>query len=351
MGVLTFDALLRSVKKAAPDPAYYLYGDEDVLKDEAVRALCEVAVDPAARAFNLDQRTAGDLDPEAIHALLNTPPMLADRRVVVLRNVEGLRRRPKSREELLRYLRQPSAAAVLVLTQAAGEDPADDLVRLTTAVDVGRLPPERVARWLAHHAARHGLTLAPEAAALLLQAVGDDLGTLGREVEKLSGLTGGGEAVGPEQVAALVGVRHGETVDDLVQATLGRQAARAAQLVGRVLEQPGVSGVRVVTALGTELVATALARAERDAGTPPGRLEGAVRARLERARPRVGRPWSAAIADWCRWAEQWPAADLSRALRLTLDADRALKASTVSDDRGILRQLVLSLGLRAREAA
>src|SRR2546427_5398743 len=74
MGALTFDALLRSLKQGAPDPVYYLHGDEDVLKDEAIRALVERAVDPAARDFNVDQRSAADLDPEAFHTLVNTPP-------------------------------------------------------------------------------------------------------------------------------------------------------------------------------------------------------------------------------------------------------------------------------------
>src|SRR2546425_5889055 len=75
MGPLTFDALLRILKQGAPDPVYYLHGDEDVLKDEAIRALVERAVDPAARDFNVDQRSAADLDPEAFHTLVNTPPL------------------------------------------------------------------------------------------------------------------------------------------------------------------------------------------------------------------------------------------------------------------------------------
>src|SRR5205809_900344 len=88
MGALTFDALLRSLKQGAPDPVYYLHGEEDVLKDEAVRVLLERAVDPAARDFNVDQRTAADLDPEAFNALVNTPPILAATRAVVLRGME-----------------------------------------------------------------------------------------------------------------------------------------------------------------------------------------------------------------------------------------------------------------------
>src|SRR5437899_11501285 len=98
MGALTFDALFRSLKQRAPDPVYYLHGEEDVLKDEAVRALLEHAVDPAARDFNVDQRTIADLDPEAFNALVNTPPMLTATRAVVLPGMEQLRKSDKGRQ-------------------------------------------------------------------------------------------------------------------------------------------------------------------------------------------------------------------------------------------------------------
>lgn len=350
MGVLTFDSLLRSVKKAAPHPAYYLYGDEDVLKDEAVRALGEAALDPADREFNLDQRAAGDLDVETLHALLNTPPMLAVRRLVVLRGVEALRRRPKVREELLRYLRDPSPSTVAVLVQGAGEEPAQDLAGLATPVELARLGPERVVRWVTYRAGALGLDLASDAASHLARVVGDDLGTLSREIEKLAAMGAPGP-VDRETVAALVGVRHGETVEDLIGAVMGREAGRAAALVPRVLEQPGVSGVRVVSLLGTELLGTGLARAELDDGVPRSRLAAALFHHLERTRPRLGRPWKQAVGEWIRWAAAWTAPELDAALRRALDTDRALKRGTVTNERGLVLELVLTLGVKAREAA
>src|SRR5207302_1687040 len=74
--------------KGAPDAVYYVHGDEDVLKDEAIRALVDRVLDPGARDFNFDQRSASDLDPEVLDSLVNTPPLLAAARVVVLRGVE-----------------------------------------------------------------------------------------------------------------------------------------------------------------------------------------------------------------------------------------------------------------------
>src|SRR2546427_128871 len=279
MAALTLDALLRSPKKGAPvpEPVYLLHGDEDVLKDEAIRALVDATVG-SSRDFNLDVRFAPDLTPESFHALVNTPPMLADRRAVVIRGVEQLgKRKTKLRDEVVRYLASPNPTTMLVLVVAAGEEPDADLVRASTSVEVDRLSAERVPRWLQHRATTLGLTLTADATELLLKAVGNDLTTLSGELEKLTSLMAGtGRSATPEDVSNLVGVRRDETVFDLVEAALERRVARAAQLVEPVLEQAGMSGVRIVSLLGTHLVGTALARAERDRGVHPARLPDTI---------------------------------------------------------------------------
>src|SRR5207244_1974791 len=425
MGALTFDALLRSLKQGAPDPVYYLHGEEDVLKDEAVRVLLERAVDPAARDFNVDQRTAADLDPEAFNALVNTPPILAATRAVVLRGMEQLRKTAKVRQELLHYLDSPNPSTVLVLVHGTPEPPDAELLRRATAVEVAALPPERVVRWMTHRAKQLGFTLAPEAEELLLASVGNDLSSLARELEKLAPLCAGrpatrdevaalvgvrrgetlqdfvdaalerraadaarlvepvleqagmsgvrmlsalgtalvgtalareieklaplcaGRPVTRDEVAALVGVRRGETLQDFVDAALERRAADAARLVEPVLEQAGMSGVRMLSALGTALVGTALARAELDRDARRrDRLEGALLSHLRTARPYGLGSWEQTALRWARWAELWTRPELRSALRLALDADRALKSSTLTDEAGILEQLVLSWGVR-----
>src|SRR5437899_3745919 len=351
MGALTFDALLRSLKQRAPDPVYYLHGEEDVLKDEAVRALLEHAVDPAARDFNVDQRTIADLDPEAFNALVNTPPMLTATRAVVLRGMEQLRKTAKVRQELLRYVDSPNPTTVLVLVHGTAEPPDAELVRRATAVEVVPLPPARVERWMTHRAKQLGLTLTPEARELLLASVGTDLSGLARELEKLAPLCAGPPAT-RDEVAAPVGVRRGETLQDFVDAALERRAAAAARLVEPVLEQAGMNGVRMLSALGTALVGTALARAELDRDARRrDRLEGALLSHLRTARPYGLGSWEQTALRWARWAELWTRPELRGALRLALDADRSLKSSTLTDEAGILEQLVLSWGVRVREAA
>jgi DNA polymerase-3 subunit delta len=231
---------------------------------------------------------------------------------------------------------------------AAGEDPDPEVVRRATSVALGALEPERVSRWVTHYATKLALKLEPDAVDLLIAAVGNELSALARELEKLAALAGDRPATAAD-VTALVGVRRGETVHDLVDAALERRAARAGQLVAPVLEQAGMGGVKVVTLLGTHLVGAALARAERDRGT--GRLEDAVFRHLLAARPYGLRGYKDEAARWVRWSGLWTAAELSAALRATLAADRALKGTTVTDDRGIVMQLVLGFAATRREAA
>ena len=81
--------------------AFYLHGDDLFSKEEAVRALIAVHLAEATRDFNLDLLRGNEVDPEAMASVLATPPMMAEWRVVVIREVEGLAGSKHAREALL----------------------------------------------------------------------------------------------------------------------------------------------------------------------------------------------------------------------------------------------------------
>ncbi len=345
----TFDTTLRALKKGDIAQVYYLVGAEDLLKADLVREIADCVLDPSLRDFNFDQRTATSLDPEDLSTLLNTLPMMADRRVVVLRDVEGWQKKARGRAELLRYLAKPAAETVLVLVQGGADpDPEAEFAKLATTVRCASLSPERVLRWLAHRSGQLGITLPPEAAEHLHLAVGGDLTTLDAELAKLASLAAG-TSITRELVGSLVGVRHGETMYDWRDAVFADATGKALTLLRPVLDQSGISGVKLVSLLGTTLAGVALARAHRDKGMRGGALEGAIFRSLRVARP-FGLPdWKAEAASWARWSDQWPAARLSAGLRATLATDQALKSTTLSDEQALLGELVLRLGMSRQE--
>lgn len=348
MAAVTFAQASRALQEGTVRPVYYLTGDEDVLKDEFVSALVEATVDPSTRDFNLDVRSAGDLDGEALNALIETPPMLAERRVVVVRGLEQWRKNAKVWEVLRRYLEHPASTTVCVLVHGAGERPDAGIAKAAYHVVLDTLAPSALPGWLARRAEHVGVKLEPEAAEHLIASVGSDLGLLSVELEKLAAASEG--PVTASDVAALVGVRRGETVHDWIDAAIGRDIPRAIALLDGVLAQPGVSGVRLVMGLGTALVGMRHARAVLDGGAPPARARAAVFAAIRKARPPQLRDWKAEAAAWSAAAERWTASEMDGAIAAAYDADRALKSTTVSDEGGILRSMLLQFA-PARAAA
>ncbi len=352
MPELSIDALLRAVRRGEQlAPVIYLHGPEDLLKDEAVRGVIEHVLDPGLRDFNLDLRSATQLDPETVYSLCNTPPMMAEQRVVVIRDVEAWKRKAKAKDIFLAYLERPAPETIVLLVQGAGEENEDkELARRAASVACEPLPPERAAKWVQHRAKQHGVAIEPTAADHLVRAVGSDLAALAAEVEKLAALAEEGP-VTADRVGELVGVRHGETIYDWRDAVLDQDAARASRLLAPVLAQAGVSGVKLVTLLGTTLVGVGAARSFCDRKLRGAQLEDAIFKLLLRSRVFGLLSYKDESRRWARWAAVWPPARHRAALRAAVAADAALKGTTISDEHGILLDLVLTLTAHERKVA
>ena len=341
MAVSALRTIRDSVSGRRFDGAYHVFGDDDFQKDDAVRQLTDAALDGAIRDFNLDVLRGADLSGGEFLSIVNTPPMMAERRVVVVRDAGGLRR--DAREALQSYLKHPAAGTLLILVAASGSKEDKVLSGAATPLQLDPLSEERVPRWIVHHASvQHGVDVAADAAELLAGVVGNDLYRLASEVDKLASYTGGG-AVSVDAVEAVVGVRRGETLADFLDLVLARDATAAVGVVPHILGQPKTSAVSVVMALATQVLALAWGRARLDEGVPRGRLEGEYLGLIRQTRLYPWRSWGDAARAWARWAPEWTVEACDRAVDVLLDADIALKESRVSSEDQVLATAVLAV--------
>ena len=94
--------------------AYLAVGPDELKRKETLSRLKARAAGPF-EAFNLEEiEASADLEPQALLSSLNTLPMGADRRIVVVENAEKLPK-PVS-EALVKYLANPNEACTLCLT-------------------------------------------------------------------------------------------------------------------------------------------------------------------------------------------------------------------------------------------
>ena len=343
MSASSLKTLRDVIKRQSFDAAYYISGEDDYQKDDAVRQLIDAALDPGARDFNLDTRRSPELDAETLGILVSTPPMMASRRIVVLREVNGLKK--DARKVLDQYLTNPAPDLLLIMTAPVGSKPDASLSATSTSLQFDPLTGDRVPRWIAHRATSElGVKISEAAIELLQAAVGSDLHQLSGELEKLASyIEGHGEEITEEAVAAVVGVRRGETQADLLDAVADRNAPRALGLIAHVLNQPKTTAVSIVMALSTQMLAISWGHARLDEGLPRARLAQAYFDLLKETGAFTGRSWGSATAIWARAADRWSRESLDRALDSLLEADVALKESRVSSEEQLLATVVLSL--------
>lgn len=312
---------------------FYLFGADDFLKEEVASTIISAHLDAGTADFNFDQFRGSELDAEALASALQTPPLMADWRVVVVREAQALASSPRLRALIDTLLdRVPPGLALLLLASPPQGSQAQFYKRLQRdAIAVPCLPPDPqdLPAWLTARAKDRGMTLEPDAARALAAAIGPYPGTLNNELAKLSEFAGESARITLEHVRQAVRAvpRHNrwEWFDMVGE---GRFAEARAAL--HVLLEGAETGVGLVIGLGTHLLRLALA------------ANGGAAA-LESALPPNQRRWLAPRLG--RQAKKWTPARLDAALDDLLRADRLLKSAPL-DDLQVLEELLLRLQVR-----
>jgi len=313
---------------------FFLYGEDEHRKAEAVQALVEAHLDPETRDFNLDIVEASDVSVDDLARILATPPMMAERRVVVVKGTEVFAGAARSRDLILGLVENPLPDLALILSARIPERSKakfyQTLIKRTQSVEFASIAPEDVPGWLMEEAnARFGATMEPDAARALGQAIGTDLGILSREIEKLAAVAGAESRITLEHVrtAGIVLLKQDRWKwFDLVGARRFREAVAGV----RVLLNQGESGVGLTVGLSTHLLRIGLV------------VESGPRA-LEEVLPPHQRWLSRQIGAQ---AGGWSADAIRSAILGLLRVDRLLKASSLSDEHHLEEWL---LALMSRE--
>lgn len=317
--------------KLSVRPVYALTGDEDFLKRQVMLKLRPLVLgegdDGMARSsYEGDKALLADVLDE-----LQTLPFLSPRRLVVIENADPFV--SKYRAQLEKYLTQPAARGVLVLTVKAWAattrlakqlDDASTIV--CKAITTQRLPDWCV-RWAASH---HAKQLAAPAARLLVDLVGGDMGLLDQELAKLSIYVGDQPQIETNHVDLLVGNSRMENTWKIFDAIGAGQSGEALTILDRLFDQ-GDDPIRTLGAFSLQLRRLAqayrlnrlgkpLSTALIEAGFPPFAVRGG-----EQQMRHLGQRRAERLYDWL------------------LETDLGLKGSSQLPARTQLERLVVRL--------
>ena len=320
-------------------PIYAVFGDDAHLRKLAIDAIAKSALDgPEDEEFALS-RFAGEIAGLAqVLDETRTLPFLSKRRIVVVDNADPFV--TAHRKELESFAEHPSTSGILVLavkTWPTTTKLAKIVERVGLSIDCKTPRDAEIESWLVHTCkTRLSSTIDKDAAALLVELVGPEVGLLAMELEKLSVYVGDKKTISRADVSKMVDAGRVEEIwRALDAATLGRASEAIAGL--DKLLAAGEHPVGLLAAVGKSL--------QRLHHSGQLRLR---RKSLEDACREAGIPPFAISKTRDQHAHLGPSR-VDRLPNMLLQADLDLKGSSQLSPRVVIERLFLQLALPRRD--
>lgn len=180
-----------SLKKGTIPLICYLYGEESFLVDRAVKMLLDRAIDASLRDFNFNVFYGNESKGIDIADAVQTLPMFADRRAVLVKRAEGLS--AAACEALLPCIQNPAAGTCLIFSGTKIDQRKKfftDLKKHGSLVEFKRLYDNKLPGFILSESGAHGKPIDSAAADLLSFLIGNNLQELSSQIEKLAVFTG-----------------------------------------------------------------------------------------------------------------------------------------------------------------
>jgi DNA polymerase-3 subunit delta len=332
----SFDDLATGFRHGQFAPLYFFYGEEGWFMDELQRLAVEHAVEPHERDFNVDVVFGPEATAQQVLAQCAQFPMMAARRLVVVRGFEKL-----ADNALFKgYAEAPNPQAVVVLLCHAKPNvsahPYRALREHAVWSNFEPLKDRELPGWAEKRFRARRVETEAGAAAMLAEMSGSDLRGLDAEVDKLVTYVGERKRVTRDDVLRAAGHSAEQNPFEL-QAALGRgDVPKALAIADALLAQAGNragEAIRIVALLSSHLTKLWKLTGCLESGVPEREWAG-----------QIGVP-PFFIRDYVPPARRYGPRGIRRAFEALLAADLELKGGSHRDER-----LILTLALRRAAA-
>ena len=345
MAVMDEAALKTQLKSGQLSRVYFIYGEDDYLKQHYVGQIIKAAVGSAGNDFNLHRLPGKDLDMDQLATAVSQLPLMCERKCVAVNDLDIAALSAGPHGKLLELLGDLPDTCVLIFwysgvtpsLSAARVKSALELIKKTgSVVQLGHRDSASLTRMLCDGAKRRGASLSAPNARMLLERCGSDLNVLMGELDKLCAYAAGRE-ITPQDIERMAVRTLDSSAYDLVRAVNRQNADRAFFLLDELYTQK-IEPVMILGAMASSYINMYRAKCAVVAGISPADFAKRLGAR---------RPDSLKYA--ANDAARLDVVQLRRGLGILDRADRLLKTSRC-DGRVVLEQAVTELMASARRA-
>ena len=245
--------IVSDVRRKVFKPVYLLMGEEPFYPDMVCEAIIENALDESERDFNQTICYGADVTADAVITAARRYPMFAERQLVVVKEAQAM----KSLDELAVYCSRPLESTVLVICMhGASADKRKSLYKSVSKIGVvvesAPVRDYEISSWITAYYRGLGLEIAPDAAELLGEYAGTDLGKIAVETSKMrKNLPEGATAITASDIEKNVGISRQYSIFELTKELSSKNAAKALKIAAYIGASPKFAMPMAISALFT----------------------------------------------------------------------------------------------------
>lgn len=310
--------LHEDIKSNKISSLYLLMGEEIYLIEEVLDILIEKGLNGSLRDFNYNSFYAQVDSIQAVRDAVETLPMMAEKRVVILKEAQHLK--AKDLEYLLPIVEQPVDSTIFVVVAEKVDLRLKFYKKLSENGQVVKFYKpfeDQIPSWIQKIAQRHHKKLSPGSVEAILDKVGTNLIDIDNEMRKLSQYTGKRDLITEEDVEKVVSKVRVDTIFQLANAIGNNDRSQALVCLANLLEH-GESPLGILALVSRHVRILTHIRDGLSEGLTQGQLSS-----------RVGVP-SFFIKQYIDQSKKWNESKIHCTYHALLQTDRALKSSPVT---------------------
>lgn len=245
--------ILLDLKRRIFKPVYFLCGEEAYYIDVISDYIEHNVLEEADREFNQTVVYGKDTDLVSILGLAKQFPMMSEYQVVLVKEAQNLKELNKSAgsdddsasskgtsntatQQFLAYINNPQATTILVFcfkykTIDKRGAIAKALQKQAVYLESPRLYDNQLPEWIGNYIKDKGYTVGPKATFLMAEFLGNDLGKIANEINKLMISLPAGSEITAELVQDNIGISKDYNVFELQDALAKKDILKANRII------------------------------------------------------------------------------------------------------------------------
>ena len=200
--------IVNDIKKGDIKSVYFLMGEEAYYIDAIAGFIENSILSEEEKGFNQMVLYGRDVSIEDVVSHAKRYPMMAERQVIIVKEAQDLSR---TIENLVAYVENPQPTTVLVFcykykTLDKRKKLSKAIVKKAVLFESKKLYENQVPDWIRRVLSGRGHTITPKASQMLLEFLGNDLGKINNELEKLQLIIQPGDQITPQLIEENIGI-------------------------------------------------------------------------------------------------------------------------------------------------